>query len=77
MELRITRSRGCLVKQFLRYHIEPRESNEFYGNTGVLEFTLGEREVVITLLSRLDGMPEVPGFEFLLCSWGRLIASVY
>ncbi|XP_036063369.1 adhesion G-protein coupled receptor V1 [Onychomys torridus] len=59
VELRITRSRGSLVKQFLRYHIEPRESNEFYGNTGVLEFTPGERDVVITLLSRLDGMPEV------------------
>ncbi|KAL1783722.1 G-protein coupled receptor 98 [Sigmodon hispidus] len=59
VELRITRSRGSLVKQFLRYHIEPRESNEFYGNTGVLEFTPGEREAVITLLSRLDGMPEL------------------
>ncbi|CAH6787485.1 Adgrv1 [Phodopus roborovskii] len=59
VELRITRSRGSLVKQFLRYHIEPRESNEFYGNTGVLEFIPGEREVVITLLSRLDGIPEL------------------
>ncbi|EGW05954.1 G-protein coupled receptor 98 [Cricetulus griseus] len=59
VELRITRSRGSLVKQFLRYHVEPRESNEFYGNTGVLEFTPGEREVVITLLSRLDGVPEL------------------
>lgn len=69
VELRITRSRGSLVKQFLRYHVEPRESNEFYGNTGVLEFTPGEREVVITLLSRLDGVPEVPGFDFLLRLW--------
>lgn len=64
------------MKQFLRYHIEPRESNEFYGNTGVLEFSPGEREVVITLLSRMDGEPEVPSFEFLLRSRRRLIALV-
>ncbi|XP_021064109.1 adhesion G-protein coupled receptor V1 [Mus pahari] len=59
VELRITRSRGSLVKQFLRFHVEPRESNEFYGNMGVLEFTPGEWEVVITLLTRLDGTPEL------------------
>uniref|UniRef100_A0A096MK89 Adhesion G-protein coupled receptor V1 n=1 Tax=Rattus norvegicus TaxID=10116 RepID=A0A096MK89_RAT len=59
VELRIARSRGALVKQFLRFHVEPRDSNEFYGNTGVLEFSPGEREVVITLLTRLDGMPEL------------------
>ncbi|KAH0505721.1 G-protein coupled receptor 98 [Microtus ochrogaster] len=68
VELRITRSRGCLVRQFLRYHIEPRESNEFYGNTGVLEFTPGEREVVITLLSRLDGMPELDEHYWVILS---------
>ncbi|XP_039111424.1 adhesion G-protein coupled receptor V1 [Hyaena hyaena] len=59
VELHITRSRGALVKQFLHYRVEPRESNEFYGNTGVLEFKPGEREIVITLLSRLDGIPEL------------------
>ncbi|XP_055460041.1 adhesion G-protein coupled receptor V1 [Psammomys obesus] len=59
VELRIIRSRGCLVKQFLRYHVEPRGSSEFYGNTGVLEFTPGEREVAVTLLSRPDGTPEL------------------
>ncbi|XP_040304705.1 adhesion G-protein coupled receptor V1 isoform X5 [Herpailurus yagouaroundi] len=59
VELRITRSRGALVKQFLHYRVEPRDSNEFYGNTGVLEFKPGEREIVITLLSRLDGIPEL------------------
>lgn len=62
MELRITRARGSLVKQFLRYHVEPRDSSEFYGNTGVLEFKSGEQEIVITLLTRLDGIPEVCNF---------------
>uniref|UniRef100_H0V266 Adhesion G-protein coupled receptor V1 n=1 Tax=Cavia porcellus TaxID=10141 RepID=H0V266_CAVPO len=59
VELHITRSRGALVKQFLYYRVEPRDSNEFYGNTGILEFKSGEREIVITLLSRLDGVPEL------------------
>ncbi|XP_058583121.1 adhesion G-protein coupled receptor V1 isoform X2 [Neofelis nebulosa] len=59
VELHITRSRGALVKQFLHYRVEPRDSNEFYGNTGVLEFKPGEQEIVITLLSRLDGIPEL------------------
>ncbi|KAM8777301.1 adhesion G-protein coupled receptor V1 [Rhynchonycteris naso] len=59
VELHIVRSRGALVKQFLRYWVEPRDSNEFYGNTGVLEFKPGEREIIITLLARLDGIPEL------------------
>ncbi|XP_054434571.1 adhesion G-protein coupled receptor V1 [Pteronotus mesoamericanus] len=59
VELHIIRSRGALVKQFLRYWVEPRDSNEFYGNTGVLEFKPGEREIIITLLTRLDGIPEL------------------
>uniref|UniRef100_A0A8C5P4D2 Adhesion G-protein coupled receptor V1 n=1 Tax=Jaculus jaculus TaxID=51337 RepID=A0A8C5P4D2_JACJA len=59
VELHIIRSRGALVKQFLHYQVEPRDSNEFYGSTGVLEFKPGEREIVITLLTRLDGIPEV------------------
>ncbi|XP_018414734.1 PREDICTED: G-protein coupled receptor 98, partial [Nanorana parkeri] len=59
VELRISRSRGALVKQFLRYTIEPKDSNEFYGNTGILEFQTGEKEIVITLLTRMDGIPEL------------------
>ncbi|KAK2502262.1 hypothetical protein MC885_005409, partial [Smutsia gigantea] len=59
VELHIIRSRGALVKQFLHYRVEPRDSSEFYGNTGVLEFKPGEREIVITLLARLDGIPEL------------------
>ncbi|XP_073480601.1 adhesion G-protein coupled receptor V1 isoform X2 [Aquarana catesbeiana] len=59
IELRISRSRGALVKLFLRYTIEPKDSNEFYGNTGILEFQTGEKEIVITLLTRMDGIPEL------------------
>ncbi|XP_069081373.1 adhesion G-protein coupled receptor V1 [Pleurodeles waltl] len=57
--LKIARSKGILVRQFLRYVIEPRDSNEFYGNTGILEFKPGEKEILITLLSRKDGIPEL------------------
>lgn len=59
VELQIVRSRGNLVKQFLRYTVEPRDSNEFYGNTGILEFKPGEREIKMTLLTRMDRIPEV------------------
>uniref|UniRef100_A0A8C8RXK2 Adhesion G-protein coupled receptor V1 n=1 Tax=Pelusios castaneus TaxID=367368 RepID=A0A8C8RXK2_9SAUR len=59
VELQIVRSKGALVKQFLRYTVEPRDSNEFYGNTGILEFKPGEREIIITLLTRMDGIPEL------------------
>ncbi|XP_016041836.2 adhesion G-protein coupled receptor V1 [Erinaceus europaeus] len=59
VELQIIRSRGALVKQFLHYQVEPRPSNEFYGNTGILEFKPGERKLIITLLTRLDGIPEL------------------
>lgn len=59
VELQIVRSRGSLVRQFLRYTVEPRDNNEFYGSTGILEFQPGEREIIITLLTRMDGIPEV------------------
>lgn len=59
VELHIVRSRGALIKQFLRYTVEPRDCNEFYGSTGILEFKPGEREIKLTLLTRMDGIPEV------------------
>lgn len=59
VELTIVRSRGSLVRQFLLYTVEPRDNNEFYGSTGVLEFKPGEREIILTLLTRMDGIPEV------------------
>ncbi|XP_043565048.1 adhesion G-protein coupled receptor V1 isoform X2 [Chiloscyllium plagiosum] len=58
-ELKIVRYRGTLLKQFLRYVVEPKTSFEFYGNTGVLEFDPGEREIAITLLAREDNVPEL------------------
>ncbi|NWV48163.1 GPR98 protein, partial [Daphoenositta chrysoptera] len=59
VELQIVRSRGTLIRQFLRYTVEPRDNNEFYGSTGILEFKPGEREIIITLLTRMDGIPEL------------------
>ncbi|NXI47503.1 GPR98 protein, partial [Galbula dea] len=59
VELKIIRSRGSLVRQFLHYTVEPRDNNEFYGSTGILEFKPGEREIIITLLTRMDGIPEL------------------
>ncbi|NXF82786.1 GPR98 protein, partial [Sclerurus mexicanus] len=59
VELQIVRSRGSLVRQFLRYTVEPRDNNEFYGSTGILEFKPGESEIRITLLTRMDGIPEL------------------
>ncbi|NXF10740.1 GPR98 protein, partial [Smithornis capensis] len=59
VELQIVRSRGNLVRQFLRYTVEPRDNNEFYGSTGILEFKPGEKEIIITLLTRMDGIPEL------------------
>ncbi|XP_063151499.1 adhesion G-protein coupled receptor V1 [Candoia aspera] len=73
VELQIVRSRGALMKQFLRYAILPRDSNEFYGNTGILEFKPGEREIKITLLTRMDEIPELDEFySVLLSSHGDL-----
>ncbi|KAJ6669788.1 hypothetical protein lerEdw1_000337 [Lerista edwardsae] len=72
VELHIVRSRGALIKQFLRYTVEPRD-NEFYGNTGILEFKPGEREIIITLLTRMDGIPELDEFyTVVLNSHGEL-----
>ncbi|GAB0206124.1 adhesion G-protein coupled receptor V1 [Grus japonensis] len=59
VELQIVRSRGSLLRQFLRYTVEPRDNNEFYGSTGILEFKPGEKEIIITLLTRMDGIPEL------------------
>ncbi|XP_059825311.1 adhesion G-protein coupled receptor V1 [Hypanus sabinus] len=58
-ELKIVRDHGTLLRQFLRYVVEPTQSFEFYGNMGVVEFNPGEREVAITLLARQDGIPEL------------------
>ncbi|XP_069819007.1 adhesion G-protein coupled receptor V1 isoform X3 [Dendropsophus ebraccatus] len=77
VELRIARSKGLLVKQFLRYTIEPKDSNEFYGNTGILEFNTGEKEIVITLLTRMDGIPELDEmYSVVLSSHGEFPSTL-
>ncbi|XP_048187347.1 adhesion G-protein coupled receptor V1 [Perognathus longimembris pacificus] len=76
VELHIMRSRGALVKQFLHYRVEPRDS-EFYGNMGVLEFKPSEREIVITLLTRLDGIPELDKhYRVVLSSHGERVSKL-
>nr|XP_056705119.1 adhesion G-protein coupled receptor V1 [Euleptes europaea] len=73
VELHIVRSRGTLIKQFLRYTVEPRDGNEFYGSTGILEFNPGEREIKLTLLTRMDGIPELDElYLVVLSSHGEL-----
>lgn len=59
MELRVVRSQGQLLKQFIRYTVTPSGSAEFYGATGILEFKPGDREVVVALVATPDGIPEV------------------
>ncbi|XP_060091685.1 adhesion G-protein coupled receptor V1 isoform X3 [Heteronotia binoei] len=68
VELHIVRSRGNLIKQFLRYTVEPRDGNEFYGSTGILEFKPGEKEIKLTLLTRMDGIPELDEFYLVVLS---------
>lgn len=59
MELHVVRAQGQLLKQLVRYTVTPSGNNEFYGATGILEFKPGEREVVVALVARPDGVPEV------------------
>ncbi|XP_066038594.1 adhesion G-protein coupled receptor V1 [Chamaea fasciata] len=73
VELQIVRSRGSLVRQFLRYTVEPRDNNEFYGSTGILEFKPGEREIIITLLTKMDGIPELDeAYAVVLSSYSEM-----
>ncbi|XP_028269622.1 adhesion G-protein coupled receptor V1 [Parambassis ranga] len=59
VELHVVRAQGQLLKQLVRYVVVPSGSTEFYGATGVLEFKPGEREVVVALVARPDGVPEL------------------
>ncbi|GLD66863.1 G-protein coupled receptor 98 isoform X1, partial [Lates japonicus] len=58
VELHVVRAQGQLLKQLVRYAVMPSGSAEFYGATGILEFKPGEREVVVALVARPDGVPE-------------------
>ncbi|XP_074526084.1 adhesion G-protein coupled receptor V1 [Halichoeres trimaculatus] len=59
VELHVVRAQGQLLKQLVRYTVMPSGSSEFYGATGILEFKPGEREVVVALVARPDGVPEL------------------
>lgn len=59
MELHVVRAQGELLKQLVRYTVVPSGTSEFYGATGILEFKPGEREVLVALVARPDGEPEV------------------
>ncbi|KAM9857814.1 adhesion G-protein coupled receptor V1 [Aulostomus maculatus] len=59
VELHVVRAQGQLLKQLVRYAVVPSGNNEFYGATGILEFKPGEREVVVALVARPDGVPEL------------------
>ncbi|XP_076586595.1 adhesion G-protein coupled receptor V1 isoform X2 [Chaetodon auriga] len=59
VELHVVRAQGQLLKQLVRYAVMPSGNAEFYGATGILEFKPGEREVVVALVARPDGVPEV------------------
>uniref|UniRef100_A0A665TER5 Adhesion G-protein coupled receptor V1 n=1 Tax=Echeneis naucrates TaxID=173247 RepID=A0A665TER5_ECHNA len=59
VELHVVRAQGQLLKQLVRYAVIPSGGTEFYGATGILEFKPGEREVVVALVARPDGVPEL------------------
>ncbi|XP_070760191.1 adhesion G-protein coupled receptor V1 [Enoplosus armatus] len=59
VELHVIRAQGQLLKQLVRYAVMPSGNTEFYGATGILEFKPGEREVVVALVARPDGVPEL------------------
>ncbi|XP_034025926.1 adhesion G-protein coupled receptor V1 isoform X1 [Thalassophryne amazonica] len=59
VELHVVRAQGQLLYQLVRYSVVPSGSSEFYGATGILEFKPGEREVVVALVARPDGVPEL------------------
>uniref|UniRef100_A0A673Z153 Adhesion G-protein coupled receptor V1 n=1 Tax=Salmo trutta TaxID=8032 RepID=A0A673Z153_SALTR len=70
VELRVIRVQGQLLKQLVRYVLMPSGNAEFYGATGILEFNPGEREVLVALVARPDGVPELDEmFSMVLSSY--------
>lgn len=65
----MVRAQGQLLKQLIRYAVMPSGNNEFYGATGILEFKPGEREVVVALVARPDGVPEVRNGKILIFTY--------
>ncbi|CAB1321522.1 unnamed protein product [Coregonus sp. 'balchen'] len=72
VELRVIRAQGQLLKQLVRYVLMPSGNAEFYGATGILEFKPGEREVLVALVARPDGVPELDEtFSMVLSSYSN------
>nr|Q6JAN0.1 RecName: Full=Adhesion G-protein coupled receptor V1; AltName: Full=G-protein coupled receptor 98; AltName: Full=Monogenic audiogenic seizure susceptibility protein 1 homolog; AltName: Full=Very large G-protein coupled receptor 1; Flags: Precursor [Danio rerio]AAT07468.1 very large G-protein coupled receptor-1 [Danio rerio] len=59
VELRVIRAQGQLLNQLIRYTVIPSGTAQFYGATGILEFQPGEREVMVALVAKPDGIPEL------------------
>ncbi|XP_051546873.1 adhesion G-protein coupled receptor V1 isoform X1 [Myxocyprinus asiaticus] len=59
VELRVIREQGKLLNQLIRYTVIPSGNAQFYGATGILEFQPGEREVMVALVAKPDGIPEL------------------
>ncbi|XP_062371958.1 adhesion G-protein coupled receptor V1 [Sardina pilchardus] len=59
VELTVVRSYGELLRQLIRFTLAPLGTEEFYGATGILEFQPGEREVMVALVAKEDGVPEL------------------
>ncbi|KAK9974393.1 hypothetical protein ABG768_022494 [Culter alburnus] len=59
VELRVIREQGQLLNQLIRYTVIPSGNAQFYGATGILEFQPGEREVMVALVAKPDGIPEL------------------
>ncbi|XP_041926588.1 adhesion G-protein coupled receptor V1 [Alosa sapidissima] len=62
VELTVVRSHGKLLRQLIRFTLAPLGTEEFYGATGILEFQPGEREVMVALVAKQDGVPELDEF---------------
>lgn len=73
MELHVVRAQGELLKQLVRYTVVPSGNSEFYGATGILEFKPGEREVLVALVARPDGEPEVRTVNHVTCFQNRVL----
>ncbi|KAJ8380590.1 hypothetical protein SKAU_G00013680 [Synaphobranchus kaupii] len=77
VELRVVRSQGRLLSQLVRYATMPAGNAEFYGATGVMEFTPGDREVVVALVAKPDGVPELDEtFSVVLSSYSTPPSSL-
>ncbi|KAJ8285558.1 hypothetical protein GJAV_G00028220 [Gymnothorax javanicus] len=77
VKLWVVRSQGRLLSQLVLYTVIPAGNAEFYGATGVLEFLPGDREVVVAVLAKPDGVPELDEtFSMVLSSYSTPPSSL-